>query len=55
MVNMIAMYPSIRDVLISLGQYTSQRGDWPKIHTMAGVFESFDFIFNAHLILNILG
>ncbi|KAG2622152.1 hypothetical protein PVAP13_3NG281100 [Panicum virgatum] len=53
-VNMIAMYPTIRDVLIALGQDTSQRGEWPKIHTMVGVLESFDFIFSAHLMLDIL-
>ena len=53
--NMIAMYSSIRDTLISLGEDTSQRGDWPKIHTFVGVFESFDFIFNAHLMLVVLG
>ena len=52
---MIAMYPTIHDVLIALGRDTSQRGDWPKIHTMVGVFESFDFIFSAHLMLDILG
>jgi hypothetical protein len=54
-VNMIAMYPTIRDVLIALGEDTSQRGEWPKIHTMVGVLESFDFIFSAHLMLVILG
>jgi hypothetical protein len=54
-VNLIAMYPTIRDVLIALGRDTSARGDWPKIHTMVGVLESFDFIFNAHLMLDILG
>ncbi|KAM3244191.1 hypothetical protein ACQJBY_055857 [Aegilops geniculata] len=53
--NIIAMYPTIRDVLITLGQDASQRSDWPKIHTIVGVFESFDFIFNAHLMLVILG
>jgi hypothetical protein len=52
---MIAMYPSIRDTLIELGEDTSQRGDWPKIHTFVGVFESFDFVFHAHLMLVILG
>ncbi|PVH37084.1 hypothetical protein PAHAL_6G239300 [Panicum hallii] len=54
-VNLIAMYPIIRDVLIVLGRDTSARGDWPKIHNMVGVLESFDFIFNAHLMLDILG
>jgi hypothetical protein len=53
-VNMIAMYSTIRDVLIALGQDTSQRGDWPKIHAVVGVLESFDFIFSAHLMLVIL-
>jgi hypothetical protein len=53
--NMIVMYPSIRDTLIELGEDTSQRGDWPKIHTFVGVFESFDFVFHAHLMLVILG
>jgi hypothetical protein len=54
-VNIICMYPTIHDVLICLGEDTSQRGDWPKIHTMVGVFESFDFIFSLHLMVTILG
>ncbi|CAN6328856.1 unnamed protein product, partial [Urochloa humidicola] len=54
-VNIICMYPTIRDVLIALGEDTSQRADWPKIHTMVGVFESFDFVFSAHLMVTILG
>ena len=54
-VNMIAMYSSIRDTLISLGEDASQRSDWPKIHTFVGLFESFDFIFHAHLMVVILG
>ena len=53
--NIISLYPRIRDVIITLGQDASQRSDWPKIHTIVGVFESFDFIFNAHLMLVILG
>jgi hypothetical protein len=54
-VNIIGMYPTIRDVLISLGNDTSQKSDWPKIHTMVGVLESFDYIFSAHLMFIILG
>ncbi|KAG2628560.1 hypothetical protein PVAP13_3KG382227 [Panicum virgatum] len=42
--NIICMYPTIRD-----------SGDWPKIHTMVGVLESFDFVFSAHLMFTILG
>ena len=49
------MYLSIRDVFITLGNDASQRRDWPKIHTMVGVFESFDFVFSAQLMLVILG
>ena len=52
---MISMNPTILDVLMALGQDTSQRGEWPKIHTMIGVLESFDFIFSVHLMLEILG
>ena len=39
---MIAMYPKIRDILVALGEDTSQRGEWTKIRTMVGVLESFD-------------
>ena len=53
--NIIDMYAEIRDVLISLGKDTSQRAEWPKIHSIVGVFESFDFVFNAHLMFLILG
>jgi len=54
-VNIISMYPTIRDVLITLGEDPTQKGDWPKIHAIVGVFESFDFVFAAHLMLIILG
>jgi hypothetical protein len=51
----IGMYPTIRDVLIILGEDHGQKGDWPKIHAVLGVFESFDFVFSAQLMLLILG
>ncbi len=54
-VNIIAMYPAIHDVLINLGEDTSQRTEWPKIHAIVGVFESFDFIFSTHFMFVILG
>ncbi|WVZ64065.1 hypothetical protein U9M48_013635 [Paspalum notatum var. saurae] len=53
--NLIAMYSTIHDVLISLGNDTSLKGDWPKIHSMVGAFESFDFVFSAHLMFIVLG
>ena len=53
--HIISMYSTIRKVLIQLGKDPSQKNDWPKIHAMVGAFESFDFVFNAHLMLVILG
>jgi hypothetical protein len=53
--NIIAMYPIIRDVLITLGEDTTIKSDWSKIHFMVGAFESFDFVFDAHLMFVILG
>ncbi|XP_062178741.1 uncharacterized protein LOC133883429 [Phragmites australis] len=53
--HIIDMYSTIREVLIILGKDPTQRGDWPNIHAMVDVFESFEFVFNAHLMLVILG
>ena len=52
--NIISMYPSIRDVLITLGDDPSYKADWTKIHFMVGAFESFEFVFIAHLMFIIL-
>ena len=49
------MYPSIHEVLVTLGDDTLHRADWTKIHFMVGAFESFEFIFVAHLMYVILG
>jgi hypothetical protein len=54
MVNMIAMYPTIRDILIALGEDTLQRGEWIKIRTMVGVLESFDLFLVPILCLRFL-
>jgi hypothetical protein len=54
-VRIIGMYPTIRDVLIILGKDHGQKCDWPKIHGVLGVFESFEFVFSAQLMLAILG
>jgi hypothetical protein len=53
--NIINLYPAIRDVLISLGEDITQKSDWPKIRVMVLIFESFDFVFSAHLMVIILG
>jgi len=51
---MIAMYPTIRDILVALGEDTSQRGEWTKIRTMVGVLESFDLFLVLILCLRFL-
>lgn len=53
--HIIDMYDTIREVLITIGKDPTQREDWPNIHAMVLAFESFEFVFNAHLILVILG
>ena len=53
-VNMIAMYPKIRDILVALGEDTSQRGEWQKIRTMVGVLESFELFLVLILSLRFL-
>ena len=53
--NIISMYPSIRDVLITPGDDPSHKADWTKIHFMVGAFEPFEFVFIAHLMFIILG
>ena len=53
--HIIDMYSTIREVLITLGKDPTQRDDWPNIHAMVLIFESFEFVFNAHLMLVILG
>ena len=49
------MYSTIQEVLITLGKDLKQRDDWPNIHAMVDVLESFEFVFNAHLMVIILG
>jgi hypothetical protein len=53
--HIIDMYSTIREVLVTLGKNPTQRDDWPNIHAMVLIFKSFEFVFNAHLTLVILG
>ena len=53
--NITAMYPIIRDILVTLGDDISHKADWTKIHFMEGAFESFEFVFIAQLMFVILG
>jgi hypothetical protein len=53
--NIIAIYPSIHEVLVTLGDDPSHKADWIKIHFMVRAFESFEFVVAAHLMFAILG
>ena len=52
--HIIDMYSTIMEVLATLGNDTTQRDDLPNIHAMAHVLESFEFAFNAHLMMSFL-
>jgi len=49
------MYESIHDVLVDLGDDPTYKDDWTKIHFVTGAFETFEFVFFAHLMYIILG
>lgn len=53
--HIIDMYSTIREVLMTLGKDQKVRDDWPNIRGMVDSLESFEFVFNAHLMLVILG
>jgi hypothetical protein len=51
--HIIDMHSTIVEVL-TLGNDNAQKDDWPNIHDMTYIIESFEFGFNAHLMLIIL-
>ena len=53
--HIITMYPTILEVLVKIGKDPSQRLEWTKVRAMVIAFESFEFVFHAHLMLVILG
>jgi hypothetical protein len=53
--HIVDMYATIHEVLMTLGKDTSQRTEWPNIHAMVDILDSFEFVFNTHLMLVILG
>jgi hypothetical protein len=53
--HIVDMYAIIHEVLMTLRKDTSQRAEWPNIHAMVDILDSYEFIFNAHLMLVILG
>jgi hypothetical protein len=52
--NIITMYQSIHDVLVDLGMIFHIRMIGPKIHFVLRAFETFEFVFFAHLMYIIL-
>ena len=53
--NIVVMFSTIHGVLTELGDDTSYKDDWTRIHYVLGAFESFEFVFFAHLMVLILG
>jgi hypothetical protein len=53
--HIITLYPTILEVLVKIGKDPSQRLEWTKVRGMTIAFESFEFVFHAHLMLVILG
>jgi hypothetical protein len=53
--HIIDMHSTIVEVLVTLGNDHTQKDDWPNIHAMTYIIESFEFVFNAHLMLIIFG
>uniref|UniRef100_A0A7N0V9K9 TTF-type domain-containing protein n=1 Tax=Kalanchoe fedtschenkoi TaxID=63787 RepID=A0A7N0V9K9_KALFE len=53
--NVISLYPTIMEVLITIGKNASNKEDRAKAQVVLVSFESFDFVFMAHLMLYIFG
>jgi hypothetical protein len=53
--HIVDMYSTILEVLVRIGKDPSQKSEWSRIRGIAAAFESFDFVFNLHLMLVILG
>ncbi|XP_044365275.1 zinc finger MYM-type protein 1 isoform X2 [Triticum aestivum] len=53
--HIVSMYSTILEVLDAIGKDPSQKSEWTRIRGFAQAFESFDFVFNLHLMLVILG
>ncbi|XP_023764860.3 uncharacterized protein LOC111913372 [Lactuca sativa] len=52
-VNVISLYPVIREVLDKIGDVSSSTDDWLKVDVVGYLPESFDFIFMIHLMKTI--
>jgi len=53
--HLISLYPSIRKVLIKVGDDRSQKTECAHAQTMLTIFRSYEFVFMAHLMQIVLG
>jgi hypothetical protein len=49
------MYPSIRKVIKKVRTDKTQKTEYNQAQTMLTIFDSFEFVFRAHLMQNVLG
>jgi hypothetical protein len=53
--HILDMYPTILEVLARIGKDPSQKCEWTRIRGVTAAFESFNFVFNLHCMLVVLG
>ena len=53
--HIVSVYSTVLEVLDAIGKDPSQKSEWTRIRGVSQAFESFDFVFNLHLMLVILG
>lgn len=53
--HVLSMYHSIRKVIKKVGTDRTQRKEYNQAQTMLTIFDSFEFVFMAHLMRNVLG
>jgi hypothetical protein len=53
--HIVDLYSTILKVLVRIGKDPLQKSEWTRIQGVAAAFESFDFVFNLHLMLVVLG
>ena len=53
--HIVDIYPTFLKVLAKDWKISFKKSEWTRIHSVAGYIKSFDFVFNLHLMLVILG
>jgi hypothetical protein len=54
-IHMVDLYSTILKVLVRIGKDHLQKSEWARIRGVATAFESFNFVFNLHLRLVVIG